>query len=145
MTWSVAPPLDLASSRSRRAGASGAEACVKGPGASSSCISDALLVAPPFPWLRPPILANLRRPTGTRHSRVYVPAHLGPVRHARPEQLAVEPDIEHRVRRLHGQVEDAGAFDGRSDALASRIVDVLDEHRVEDDSRDAGPGRGELA
>src|SRR2546425_8871892 len=58
----------LASARARRPGArppheicdfagtpDGAEACVKGPGASSSRISDALLVAPPFPWLRPPI------------------------------------------------------------------------------------------
>src|SRR5260370_14780577 len=33
----------------------GAKACVKGPGASSSRIFNALLVAPPFPWLRPSI------------------------------------------------------------------------------------------
>src|SRR5437868_12615880 len=45
----------LAPSRARRPGACGAEACVKGPGASSSCMHDALLVAPPFPWLRPSI------------------------------------------------------------------------------------------
>src|SRR5438445_6737049 len=52
---SVAPPKILASSRPRRPGACGAEGCVKGPGASSSRIYNALLVAPPFPCLRPPM------------------------------------------------------------------------------------------
>ncbi len=45
---SVPPPMLLASSRFRRPGASGAEASVKGPGAPSSRISDALLAAPPL-------------------------------------------------------------------------------------------------
>src|SRR5215469_16029758 len=45
--------MALASSRSRPPGF--AEAVVKGPGATSSCNSDALLVAPPFPRLRPSI------------------------------------------------------------------------------------------
>src|SRR5205807_10374053 len=43
------------SSRPRRPGAFGAEGCVKGPGAASSRIYDALLAAPPFPCLRPPM------------------------------------------------------------------------------------------
>src|SRR5438309_4734871 len=63
----VATPKILASSCPRRPGAippheicdfagtpGGAEGCVKGPGASSSRIYNALLVAPPFPCLRPP-------------------------------------------------------------------------------------------
>src|SRR5256885_4674409 len=52
---SVATPKILASSCPRRPGAFGAEGCVKGPGASSSRIYNALLVAPPFPCLRPPM------------------------------------------------------------------------------------------
>ena len=39
----------------RRPGAFGAEACVEGLGAASSRIYDALLLAPPSPWLRPPM------------------------------------------------------------------------------------------
>src|SRR5467141_1811151 len=54
----------LASSRARRPGAFGAEARVKGPGASSSRISDALLVTPPFPWLRPSISRICSGPRG---------------------------------------------------------------------------------
>src|SRR2546430_8026921 len=65
---SVATPKILASSVPGRPGANppheicdfagtpgGAEGCVKGPGASSSRTSNALLVAPPFPCLRPPM------------------------------------------------------------------------------------------
>src|SRR5712691_3035467 len=65
---SAAPPMLLAASRSGRPGAFGAEAGVKGPGVSSSRIYDALLVTPPFPWLRPSILASLLRIPGARRS-----------------------------------------------------------------------------
>src|SRR6266481_7470686 len=44
----------------RRPGAFGAEACVEGPGATSSRIDDALLLAPPSPWLRPPMVLHRR-------------------------------------------------------------------------------------
>ncbi len=53
----VPEPLDVVvrSLQQLGPGACGAEAGVKGPGAALSRIYDALLAAPPFPWLRPPM------------------------------------------------------------------------------------------
>src|SRR4029077_10171649 len=51
-SYGVPAPIVRASPRARRPGAFGAKAGVKGPGASSSRTESALLVAPPFPWLR---------------------------------------------------------------------------------------------